>query len=199
MNVEHIDHIALYRDVYPEGYCQHLINEFNRLESEGAGANRQTSEGASRHVKDDHQVFINLRSHNMLNFQNTDSSDVFFDGLQKCYNEYVNKYSVLKDNGNIRGTTMKMQRTGPGGGYHIWHGEQGPGTHANRVVVYMLYLNSIAPEDGAETEFLYQKKRFSPVENTMVIWPAAYTHAHRGNPVLGETHKYIVTGWFYYD
>ena len=199
MNVEHIDHIALYRDVYPEGYCQHLINEFNRLESEGAGANRQTSEGASRHVKDDHQVFINLRSHNMLNFQNTDSSDVFFDGLQKCYNEYVNKYSVLKDNGNIRGTTMKMQRTGPGGGYHIWHGEQGPGTHANRVVVYMLYLNSIAPKDGAETEFLYQKKRFSPVENTMVIWPAAYTHAHRGNPVLGETHKYIVTGWFYYD
>lgn len=199
MNIEYIEHIGLYRNVYPDGYCQHLINEFDRLESNGAGANRIKSEGASRHVKDDHQVFINLRSHNMLNFQNTDSSDVFFDGLQKCYNEYVNKYSVLKDNGNIRGTTMKMQRTGPGGGYHIWHGEQGPGTHANRVVVYMLYLNSIAPEDGAETEFLYQKKRFSPVENTMVIWPAAYTHAHRGNPVLGETHKYIVTGWFYYD
>ena len=94
---------------------------------------------------------------------------------------------------------MKMQRTGPGGGYHVWHGEQGPGAHANRVVVYMLYLNSIAPEDGAETEFLYQKKRFSPAENTMVLWPASYTHAHRGNPVLGETHKYIVTGWFYYD
>ena len=199
MNIEYIEHIGLYRNVYPDGYCQHLINEFDRLESNGAGANRIKSEGASRHVKDDHQVFINLRSHNMLNFQNTDSSDVFFDGLQKCYNEYVNKYSVLKDNGNIRGTTMKMQRTGPGGGYHIWHGEQGPGKHANRVVVYMLYLNSIAPEDGAETEFLYQKKRFSPVENTMVIWPAAYTHAHRGNPVLGETHKYIVTGWFYYD
>jgi hypothetical protein len=94
---------------------------------------------------------------------------------------------------------MKMQRTGPGGGYHVWHAEQGPGTNASRVVAYMLYLNTLSPEEGAETEFLYQKKRLNPVENTMVLWPAAYTHAHRGNPVLGETHKYIVTGWFYYD
>ena len=124
---------------------------------------------------------------------------MFFDGLQVCYDEYTNKYSTLRDNGKIRATVMKMQRTGPGGGYHVWHGEQGPGANSNRVVTYMLYLNSIAPEDGAETEFLHQKKRFNPTENTMVIWPAAYTHAHRGNPVLGETHKYIVTGWFYYD
>ena len=94
---------------------------------------------------------------------------------------------------------MKMQRTGPGGGYHIWHAEQGPAEHASRVVVYMLYLNSIFPQDGAETEFLYQKKRVNPTENTMLLWPASYTHSHRGNAVLGETHKYIVTGWFYYD
>jgi hypothetical protein len=36
-------------------------------------------------------------------------------------------------------------------------------------------------------------------ENLMLIWPAAYTHAHRGNPVYGKNSKYIVTGWFYYD
>ena len=93
---------------------------------------------------------------------------------------------------------MKMQRTGPGGGYHVWHGEQGPGTHANRAVVYMLYLNDLDGE-GGETEFLYQKMRVKPEENLMLVWPASFTHAHRGNPVLGETHKYIVTGWFYYD
>ena len=108
------------------------------------------------------------------------------------------KYSILRANGNIRASTMKMQRTGPGGGYHVWHGEQGPGRDANRVVVYMLYLNSLDGE-GGETEFLYQKMRIKPEENLMLVWPAAYTHAHRGNPVLGETHKYIVTGWFYYD
>lgn len=199
MNTEYFEHIAVFKDVYPEGYCRHLISEFDRLESGGAGSNRQNGEGALKHVKDDYQIGINIKNHSMMAFNDHNPERMFFDGLQHCYDEYIAKYSVLKNNGNIRATTMKMQRTGPGGGYHVWHGEQGPGEHANRVVVYMLYLNSIAPEDGAETEFLYQKKRFNPTENTMVIWPAAYTHAHRGNPVLGNTHKYIVTGWFYYD
>ncbi len=199
MNTEYIEHIGLYKDVYPEGYCQHLVSEFDRLESGGAGANRQEGGGALRHKKDDHQIMIELRSHNLLPFNNQSSDSLFFDGLQKCYDEYTNRYSILRENGNIRATVMKMQRTSPGGGYHVWHGEQGPGVHANRAVVYMLYLNTIVPEEGAETEFLYQKKRFNPVENTMVIWPASYTHAHRGNPVLGNQAKYIVTGWFYYD
>jgi hypothetical protein len=199
MNTEYFDHIAIYKDVYPEGYCQHLISEFDRLEASGAGSNRQKGEGSLRHIKDDHQIHAELRNHNLIFFNDQNPERLFFEGLQKCYDEYTNKYSVLRDNGNIRATSMKMQRTGPGGGYHVWHCEQGPGVHANRVVVYMLYLNSLTPEDGAETEFLYQKKRFNPTENVMVIWPAAYTHAHRGNPVLGETHKYIVTGWFYYD
>lgn len=199
MSTEYFEHIALFKDVYPEGYCQHLISEFERLESGGAGSNRQDGEGVLRHKKDDYQIFANLRNHDLLKFNNQDSCDLFFDGLQKCYDEYTARYSVLKESGNIRATSMKMQRTGPGGGYHLWHAEQNGGQTSNRVVVYMLYLNSLNTEDGAETEFLYQKKRFNPTENTMVIWPAAYTHAHRGNPVLGSTHKYIVTGWFYYD
>jgi hypothetical protein len=199
MNKEYIEHIALYKDVCPEGYCQHLISEFNRLEGNGAGSNRQRSENALKHVKNDHQIGIELKNHTLIDFEGRNAGDLFFEGLQRCYDDYTEKYSTLRNSGNIRATVMKMQRTGPGGGYHVWHGEQGPGDHAKRAVVYMLYLNSLAPEDGAETEFLYQKKRFNPTENMMVIWPAAYTHVHRGNPVLGETHKYIVTGWFYYD
>ena len=199
MNVEHFEHITLFKNVYPEGYCQHLISEFNRLEEHGAGSNRQRSENALRHVKDDHQIVVELKNHNLFPFDNKNPERMFFDGLQACYETYLNKYSILKDAGNIRATTMKLQRTGPGGGYHVWHCEQNAGVSASRVIAYMLYLNTLPSEDGAETEFLYQKKRFNPVENTMVIWPSAYTHAHRGNPVLGETHKYIVTGWFYYD
>lgn len=199
MNSEYIDHIALYKNVYPEGYCQHMIAEFERLEQGGVGSDRQRSEGAKHHEKSDHHIFINMRNHGVQDFNGRNSCDLFFDGLQKCYDVYTDKYSILKDSGKISATYMKMQRTGPGGGYHVWHCEQGGGSAANRAVVYMLYLNTLAPEDGAETEFLYQKKRFNPTENTMVLWPAAYTHAHRGNPVLGETHKYIITGWFYYD
>jgi len=198
-DVEHKDFIGYYRNLYPTGYCEHLIKEFNRLEEGGAGSNRQKSENANRHIKDDYQIGIELRNHNLERFEDKDSCDLFFHGLQVCYDEYSTKYSILRNNGNIRATTMKMQRTGPGGGYHVWHGEQGPGPQANRVVVYMVYLNSLDDGDGGETEFLYQRTRVRPEENLMLLWPASYTHAHRGNPVLADKYKYIVTGWFYYD
>ncbi len=211
-DVEHKDFIGYYRKLYPSGYCEHLIAEFNRFEEGGIGSNRQKSENVDRHKKDDYQIGIELRNHPLRFFKwnkinkdgievefEKDSCDMFFDGLQACFDDYTSKYSILRDNGNIRASVMKMQRTSPGGGYHIWHGEQGPGTHANRVLVYMLYLNSFEDNDGGETEFLYQRTRVKPEENLMLLWPASYTHAHRGNPVLTDKYKYIVTGWFYYD
>jgi hypothetical protein len=63
----------------------------------------------------------------------------------------------------------------------------------------MLYLNSLTLDEAGETEFLYQQLRLQPQENTMILWPASYTHAHRGNTVFGNNSKYIVTGWFYYE
>jgi 2OG-Fe(II) oxygenase superfamily len=198
MNAEYKDFIAVYRDVYPEGYCQHLIKEFDRLVESGAGVNRQRGEGALKHRKNDMQLGLNFGVHSAADFNEVPVTLGFFDGLQCCYDAYAEEYSILKSD-KIVGTAMKMQRTDPGGGYHIWHSEQGNGNHAERVLVYMLYLNTLTPEEAGETEFLYQKRRIQPTENTMVIWPAAFTHAHRGNTVLGERSKYIVTGWFYYE
>ena len=198
MNAEYKDFIAIYRDVYPEGYCQHLIKEFDRLVESGAGTNRQRGEGALRHRKNDMQLGLNFGAHNAADFNDTPATRVFFNGLQQCYDQYTEQFSVLKD-AKIHGTAMKMQRTDPGGGYHVWHAEQGNKEHAERVLVYMLYLNDLGEQDGGETEFLYQQRRISPQENTMVLWPAAFTHAHRGNTVFGERSKYIVTGWFYYE
>ena len=45
----------------------------------------------------------------------------------------------------------------------------------------MLYLNTLTDEQNGETEFLHQEKRIQPKENTMLIWPAGFTHTHRGN------------------
>ena len=198
MNTEYKEFIGIYRNVYPEGYCQHLINEFERLIESGAGSNRQRSEGAPKHSKNDMQLGLNFAMHTAADFNGNQATRVFFDGLQQCYDQYTEQFSVLKTD-NIRGTAMKMQRTDPGGGYHVWHAEQGNREHAERVLVYMLYLNDIGAQDGGETEFLYQRLRLRPEANTMIIWPAAYTHTHRGNTVLGDQSKYIVTGWFYYD
>ena len=43
-DVEHKDFIGYYRNLYPIGYCEHLIKEFNRFEENGVGSNRQKSE-----------------------------------------------------------------------------------------------------------------------------------------------------------
>jgi hypothetical protein len=198
MNAEYKDFIAIYRDVYPEGYCQHLIKVFDRLVESGAGHNRQRGEGVPKHAKNDMQLGLNFGVHAAAPFNTKSTTSVFFDGLQQCYDAYTEQFSVLTGN-KITGTAMKMQRTDPGGGYHLWHGEQGNGDHAERVLVYMLYLNTLTQEEAGETEFLYQQRRLQPTENTMVLWPAAFTHAHRGNTVFGERSKYIVTGWFYYE
>lgn len=198
MKIEHKDFIGIYRNVYPEGYCDHLISEFERLVSSGAGVNRQRGEGAPKHVKNDMQLGLNFGVHSVAAFHDQSTEQIFFKGLQRCFEDYTEHYSILKQN-KINATAMKMQRTSPGGGYHVWHCEQNGGNHAERVLVYSLYLNDISDADGGETEFLYQRLRVKPEKNTMVLWPAAFTHAHRGNTVLGDESKYIVTGWFYYE
>jgi len=198
MNIHYNDFIGIYSDVYPVGYCSHMIQEFERLIKTGVGSNRQRSEGALKHKKDDMQLELSLRSHPTLDFDNVNIVDVFFKGLQTCYDSYSEKFSILIDS-SIHASVVKMQRTDPGGGYHVWHGERGFGDHSNRVLVYMLYLNTLEEKEAGETEFLYQQLRLQPKENTMVIWPAAYTHTHRGNVVYGQKSKYIITGWFYYE
>jgi hypothetical protein len=62
----------------------------------------------------------------------------------------------------------------------------------DRICSWGVYLNTV--EQGGETEFLYYPKRIKPTTGTLILWPAGYTHAHRGNPPISNT-KYILTGW----
>ena len=47
-----------------------------------------------------------------------------------------------------------------------------------------------------ETEFLNQGIRCKPEAGKLLIWPAGWTHVHRGNPNY-TTDKYIITGWLH--
>lgn len=205
MKIEYKDFIGVFSEVYPEGFCEHLIAEFDRNQNLGVGTNRQISDKVFKHQKNDYQISSNCRNLSLAPFDaskqgidDTDPLSIFFKGLQKCFEIYSNEFSVIK-NSDIRCNFAKMQKTSPGGGYHVWHCEQGNGPEASRGLVYMLYLNTLPQEANGETEFLYQQRRINPVENTMVLWPAAFTHAHRGNPVYGDNEKYIITGWFYHE
>lgn len=198
MEVRYNNFIGMYDGVFPDHYCQHMISEFERIREKGHCGNRQSTEGAKKTSKSDEFYFLNLKNHSVSPFNQETAINVFWDGLQKCFNDYVSEYDVLKDC-DLKCTSVKMQKTSPGGGYHIWHCEQNNGDMSNRGLVYMVYLNDLDVDAAGETEFLYQRLRIPPKENTMIIWPASFTHTHRGNLVHGDRAKYVITGWFYYE
>lgn len=112
--------------------------------------------------------------------------------IGECFNKYVDKYEAVKTH-NLASFYINVQRTKPGEGYHSWHCETSAGMGSSkRILACMIYLND--DFKGGETEFLYQHKRIIPKKGTVLIWPAGFTHTHRGNPPLsGE--KYIATSW----
>lgn len=90
-------------------------------------------------------------------------------------------------------TTLKIQKTLPTEGYHVWHIEHGQGyDNEPRAFVFSIYLNDV--EEGGETEFLHFSKRVKPKAGRIVIWPAAFPYLHRGNPPLSGK-KYLLTSW----
>lgn len=152
----------------------------------------------SQHLTKDQSTFINISSTETEEINlNSDEfglidefNSVFW---EKIYPLYSSKYPTIDALREHKIIHYKIQKTLPSEGYHIWHPEQ-DGSKANqkRLMSWMLYLNDV--KCGGETEFLYQSKRFTPKENTFLLWPAGYTHTHRGNPPLkGE--KYVMTGW----
>lgn len=94
-------------------------------------------------------------------------------------------------------TPFNLQHYEPGKNYSVWHSEAYGPVHEKflRAFVFMTYLNDV--EVGGETEFLYQKLKVKPKRGLTLIWPAGFTHVHRGCPAPYEE-KLILTGWYIY-
>jgi|TARA_B110000971_G_scaffold49028_1_gene49196 hypothetical protein len=186
--------IATWQEVLRPEECAQLIEYYEQLQKLGMAHSRQSIGDNSAHNKADNAVF--LLEQPALNLS-TDNPAVytFLERFIDCWKQYTAHYSVLTDCSPTRVYYMKIQKTLPGEGYHTWHFEADNKERAGRVAAWGLYLNTI--EEGGETEWLYQQKRVPAVQGTLAVWPAGYTHTHRGNPPLsGE--KYLLTGWVEY-
>ncbi len=87
-----------------------------------------------------------------------------------------------------------MQKYDPGQAYHGLHCENyGDAIGTQRCLVWIIYLNTVNAEGG--TYFSNYNRTLDAVEGRCVIWPAYWTHFHKGIPSPTET-KYIATGWF---
>ena len=104
----------------------------------------------------------------------------------------MERYSIHFE-GTIYNDIFKIHKVRESEGYHQWHYENSSWQVRDRLMAYMTYLE--VPKKGGETEFLHQSLRIDPVVGRTLIWPAGYTHMHRGNPPL-DGEKMYITGWF---
>jgi hypothetical protein len=171
--------------------CNQLIQYFEDMKSLNKTFNRQEDKHGDRHKVDDETVFVTEPEE--FSFDHTQTAiQPFIQKFWPAYNEYVEKYSVIKASNEHAMLNMRLQKTKPGGGYHVWHYETSSFISSPRFITYMIYLNDV--EEGGETEFLYLHKRIKPKAGTLLIWPSGFPHTHRGNtPLTGD--KYILTGW----
>lgn len=191
------DFIGVWDDFVPASFCDELIEYFEdtyTMNSSTILGDSDTTHKDFIKGEDQYKGSLNRKDLSMLlNYHQQDLAYKVHQFLTSCAIHYISEYDQLRNIPMIS-SDIKFQKTSPGGGYHLWHYENGAASHAARELTWMIYLNDIPMGEG-ETEFLYQRKRFQPKKGTVVIWPAGMTHVHKGNTVL-TTDKYILTGWY---
>jgi len=179
--------IGIYNELFPADFCERLIAEHNRLQNISShnpiGVQRGQDFSEQRR---DLSFFFNLTSQDMCGEVNN--------YLNVALSAYYDEHPAL-DFIPLSSYEIKVQETLPKGGFHVFHYEQAHATAHLRQLAWMVYLNDTEEGDGT-TEFLEQGLRVQPKQGTVVIFPAGWTHTHRGNPVYKST-KYIATGWYF--
>lgn len=194
--IKHDNFVGIYDGFFSEQFCDNLIAYYEWCKKH----NRTFGRVEQEKFKKDDSCGMNPACIEEIDFAHPDMcsfigefNNVFWD---ECYKDYLEKYSVLSDYDQHTIYFYKIQKTLPGGGYHLWHSEDGSKGYARRIGVYLLYLNDV--EEGGETEFLYFSQRIKPKKGTLLIFPPNYPWAHRGNSPLSNE-KYIMTGWIEYS
>lgn len=180
-----VDFISRYENIFSKLECRNIIKEIeffdehHLLFDQGSG-HQQNQKG------------LNVNTDDGVNFSTSSRvTNAIFPKIKPCIENYINEYSILNF-GKFLFYDCKVKKIKAGGGFHSWHYENGSYLSAHRTLVVQVYLND--DFDGGETEFLYQNKREHASEGDVIIFPASYTHTHRGNPPIGGT-KYIATTW----
>lgn len=191
LNYEFKDFIGIYENAFTKKECEDAIKLFELSDELGYTYSRIGIPNSNLNLKDDTSLNISpsIELDWNINFIKC-FHDRFYGYIYPLYNI---QYPILQFFKKHKSKYIKIQKTCPTQGYHIWHCEvDGSEDNNNRILSWILYLNDI--EHGGETEFLYQSLRIKPKVGTLILFPAHFTHTHRGNPPLSGN-KYIATGW----
>jgi hypothetical protein len=183
------DFIGIYENVLSEIKCKTIIDRF-KLELNNN--NSRIKKGSEQFKQSDMcRSDLTISTQNDLSWSSENL--LIKESITKCLQKYSEEFFLIKQL-QIESLHTKIQKTPPRGGFHMWHSEQTNIINSGRILVWTIYLNDI-PDGEGETEFLWQGIKVKPKTGTVSIFPAAFTHTHRGNPVY-SCDKYIATGWW---
>jgi hypothetical protein len=192
------DFIGMFPTGFPAKTCQKIIEAYEDLDKMGksvqgrvGGVGKPAEVNKSAKNSRDIELGVYHYYKDLLYECNTH--------LQECYNLYMAEYWQINQylsKHDVTAWQIQKYDAKDGGGYHNFHIENSGVANMRRVMAYIIYLNDI--DDGGETEFLHQAIRVKPETGKVIIFPAYFTHVHRGNPVLSGQDKYIMTGWLEY-
>ena len=181
--------IGIFDNVFEKEYLDDIVKFFNKKD-EFNFVEHTSKRNAKKHDRDMDELYLGDAQtiHKVPEMFTHHFYSRLWDDIMPVYKK---EFSILTAI-DLQGEQLKMKRVKPGGGFHTWHYESS-GKNITRQLVVQLYINDI--DEAGETEFLYQNKRIAPKRNRMLIWPADWTHTHRGNPPIGDKDKYILTTW----
>lgn len=193
-----LDFIGVFPEAFSKELCQKTIDAYHHLNSLNETVPGRVGSGGPvpqlmKAAKNSMDVEIGAYHfyRDLLHEVNAAVQDAYNLYLQKYWqiNEYLARHEV---------TAFQVQKYDhvDHGGYHYFHIESSSARSMRRVMAYIVYLNDIT--EGGETEFLHQGLRVKPETGKLAVFPAYFTHVHRGNPVLSKQDKYILTGWMEY-
>ncbi len=189
-------------------YKEHHINQKKNfisgwyLDPDLCSAIIQKSESKKILYKDSDNDYKNYVSKNLSDIDK-DLFTTYVTHLSNMYELYKEQYPYLNEIMKSKlfsfpdgDPAIQLQRYSPGKFYSKLHCENPGVFYLDRNLAFMTYLNDI--ENGGGTEFPYQQVSTNAECGLTLIWPAYWTHPHRG--ILAKnTNKFILTGWFVFE
>ncbi|WP_269603959.1 2OG-Fe(II) oxygenase [Prochlorococcus marinus] len=168
--------------------CDDLISYFElNLAKQKKGI---TVSGINPNIKDSSDILIQPKE---IILPGNEAFKAYFEELFICYKNYIDEWPFLKNLAQkLEISSFNLQRYKPGQHFKAIHTERTSIDSSHRIFAFMTYLNDV--EEGGSTYFSHYDLEIQPRKGLTLIWPAEWTHAHRGN-ILREGSKYIITGW----
>ena len=179
--------------IEPLSVCDEIIEYF---ESNKAKQKRgRITEGEDLDAKN--SIDLSISPKDLLAPSNS-CFQTYFKGLFDCYADYTAQWPFVGEMvDKLEIGKFNIQRYQKNQHFLKVHAERAGISTLHRLFAWMTYLNDVPPEDGGSTIFTHYDLAVQPTKGQTLIWPAEWTHAHKGSK-LNRNSKYIITGWMHF-